>query len=78
MSILRRLFGGHAPAPEDAAPDDPAGLEEAERGHELELARSEQERLDELQQRQLRYERYAWEPPAQGGDRRADDETEAE
>jgi hypothetical protein len=27
-------------------------------------------------QRQLRYARYAWQPPAQGGERRADDEDE--
>ena len=31
----------------------------------------------DLQQRQLRYAEYAWEPPAQGGTRRADDEDAA-
>jgi hypothetical protein len=31
--------------------------------------------LDELSQRQLRYAAYAWQPPRQGGDRRADDES---
>jgi hypothetical protein len=79
MGFLRRLFGGGAT---DAVPDepadmadlaDPAELDSAEREHELEIARGEQERLDELQQRQLRYANYAWEPPAQGGERRAED-----
>ena len=37
------------------------------------MLRSEQERLDELAQRQLRYADYAWQPPAKGGERRADD-----
>ena len=39
----------------------------------LELARQEQDRLGELGQRQLRYADYAWQPPRQGGERRADD-----
>jgi hypothetical protein len=73
MGFLRRLFGGPA---RDAVPDvpaEPADLEVLEREHELEIARGEQARLDELQQRQLRYADYAWEPPAQGGERRAED-----
>jgi hypothetical protein len=37
------------------------------------VLRGEQERLDDLAQRQLRYAQYAWQPPAQGGERRADD-----
>jgi len=75
MGFLRRLLrGNEAPteAPE-AAPADPAALEADEREHELEVLRAEQERLDELTQRQLRYEKYAWQPPAQGGERRAED-----
>ena len=75
MGFLRRLLGGseaQADAPE-AAPPDPAELEAAEREHELEVLRAEQERLDELTQRQIRYEKYAWQPPAQGGERRAED-----
>lgn len=75
MRFLRRLLGGNATptnAP-DSAPADPAELEAAEREHELEVLRAEQERLDELTQRQLRYEKYAWQPPAQGGERRAED-----
>lgn len=55
---------------------------EAERAHEREVAREEAERLDELQQRQLRFAAYAWKPADQGGDRRADQdeggETDAE
>jgi hypothetical protein len=53
---------------------DPIALDEEERAHELELSRQEAARLDDLQQRQLRYADYAWTPPAQGGDQRADDE----
>ena len=77
MGFLKRLFGGGSePAPDEpsAAPPTPAELEAEERAHELELARGEQDRLSDLQQRQLRYAEYAWDPPAQGGTRRADDE----
>ena len=86
MSFLRRLLGSNAPVdsdrlePEDAAAEaadvtaPSAQLDGLEREHELDLLRGEQQRLDELQQRQLRYAQYAWQPPAQGGERRADDE----
>jgi hypothetical protein len=85
MGFLRRLLGGGDRAAEDEsadvdavgdgddAPFDRGQLDAAERAHELEVLRAEQERLDELTQRQLRYASYAWQPPAQGGDRRADD-----
>jgi hypothetical protein len=74
MGFLRRIFGGEpAPSAESSAPFDAAEADSEERAHELELLRSEQERLDELTQRQIRYAAYAWEPPAQGGERRADD-----
>ena len=81
MSFLKRIFSGggsgsESPTDEDAA--DPVDLDAAERAHDLELARSEQERLDELSQRQLRYAAYAWEPPKQGGEKRADDEDTAD
>jgi hypothetical protein len=80
MGFLRRLFGWDDtsnPRKEiesDPAVPDPADLDVSEREHELEVLRAEQDRFDELTQRQLRYADYAWEPPAQGGDRRADDE----
>jgi hypothetical protein len=57
----------------DTRSPDAAELEADERSHELEILRDEQARLDDLAQRQLRYARYAWQPPAQGGTRRADD-----
>jgi hypothetical protein len=83
MSFLRRLFGGGdrdraadgepTPEPPTSGPDADA----AERQHELEVMREESARLDDLQQRQLRYAHHAWTPPAQGGERRADDEDRA-
>jgi len=72
MAFLKRLFGG-APSGGEPAPADQSEIDAAERDYELELARAEQDRLDDLQQRQLRYADYAWQPPAQGGERRADD-----
>jgi hypothetical protein len=75
MGFIRRLLGGTANSEAtEAAEVDPAELDAAEREHELDLLRGEQERLDDLAQRQLRYAQYAWEPPAQGGERRADDQ----
>lgn len=80
MGFLKRLLGGTS----DSAKDEPVGpsatlsdVEADERAHELDLARSEQDRLTDLQQRQLKYSEYAWTPPAQGGTRRADDEDAA-
>ena len=77
MGFLRRLLDRGAS--DDATHGDPESgqpldLDALEREHELEVARGEQERLDELQQRQLRYADYAWQPPPQGGERRAEDE----
>ena len=81
MGILRRLFGGGEPdGGERTAAEsefDPARADAAEREHELDLLRGERERLDELTQRQLRYADYAWQPPPQGGERRADDKDES-
>ena len=89
--FIRRLLGGGQPS-EDAPTgsseavartnatepaDVETDLDAAERAHELELLREEQARLDELTQRQLKYARYSWEPPPQGGERRADDADEA-
>lgn len=72
MGFLRRLLGGRESPPESPAPD-PEAIEHDERARDLELLREEQARVDELAQRQLRYADYAWQPPAQGGERRADD-----
>ena len=75
MGFLRRLFGGDpADGATAVASFDEAAAEAEEREHELDVLRGEQERLDELAQRQLRYAHYAWQPPAQGGERRADDQ----
>ncbi len=83
MSFLRRLLGGGseesgngAAAPEpaqDSEPVDDRSADDAEREYEQELLREEARRLDELQQRQLRYADKVWTPPSQGGERRADD-----
>ncbi|HET8786744.1 MAG TPA: hypothetical protein VFM38_13980 [Candidatus Limnocylindrales bacterium] len=81
MGFLRRLLGGDAGAAENATPvADPAQAtqhavtaDEEERARELEVLREDQARLDDLARRQLRYAEYAWQPPAQGGERRADD-----
>jgi hypothetical protein len=76
MGFLRRLIGGSAPEVDDDVTTDldvrpdPGDLDDQERVRDLELLRGEHERLDELQQRQLRY---AWQPPAEGGERRAED-----
>ncbi len=85
MGFLRRLLGqGGGDDPVDPAgsgttaqttPPGAAPSEDAtERAYELELAREEQERADDLVRRQQRYAAYAWTPPPEGGDRRADDE----
>jgi hypothetical protein len=75
MDTLRRLFGGGGgrPASPKSTEADPASIAADESAYELDLLRGEQERLDELAQRQLRYADYAWEPPRQGGERRAED-----
>ena len=52
---------------------DRSSLDADERQHELDVLRAEAERLDELTQRQLKYAEYAWQPPDQGGERRADE-----
>ena len=72
MGFLRRLLGGQEAPPETPAPG-PGAIESEERARDLELLREEQTRFDDLAQRQLRYADYAWQPPAQGGKRRADD-----
>ena len=86
MGFLRRLLGGEPSSPSSESPpvedqpDATAGLDAdaEERARDLDLLREDQERLDDLARRQLRYAEYAWEPPAQGGERRADDTDPAE
>ncbi|MFL5685017.1 MAG: hypothetical protein ACJ765_04745 [Chloroflexota bacterium] len=75
MGFLRRLLGGESDssASETAPATDPADAEDDERARDVALLREDHERLDDLARRQLRYAEYAWEPPAQGGERRADD-----
>ena len=82
MSFLRKLLGGSeggdGAGPTTAEPPATAAeLEEAERQHELEVAREEARRMTDLQQRQLKYADRSWTPPRQGGERRADDEDAA-
>ena len=83
MGFLRRVFGGGSSADEDQtreadAPIDRAELDSDERARELELARFDQDRLDDLVRRQQRYADRSWTPPAQGGDRRAEDSDRSE
>jgi hypothetical protein len=86
MDALRRLLGGGSPSPErdegGGAAGDPGSsgaspsadeIDAEERARELELLRAEQERLDDLVQRQQRYADRSWVPPSQGGARRSDD-----
>jgi hypothetical protein len=74
LGFLRRILGGdRAPEPPATTPADAAALDAEERQYELDILRDEQERLDDLAQRQLRYADYAWQPPPQGNEKRADD-----
>jgi hypothetical protein len=86
MGFLRRIIGrGRGNDGDDAASADVGDgdgedgehasveLNAEERDHEMSVLRAEAERLDELAQRQLKYADHAWQPPAQGGERRADD-----
>ena len=76
MGFLKRLLGqgdGGAPSAGPSSSPSAEDVDAAERAYELELARAEQERADDLVRRQQRYAQYAWTPPAQGGERRADD-----
>jgi hypothetical protein len=79
MGFLRRFLGGSRDSSpdDDATPDDESvetlDPDDEERAHALELARFEQGRTDDLIQRQQRYADRSWTPPAQGGERRAED-----
>jgi broad specificity phosphatase PhoE len=81
MGFLRRLLGGSpAAAARSGSTAEPivaeptaVELDEDERARELELARFESERTDDLVRRQQMYADRSWTPPAQGGERRSDD-----
>lgn len=73
---MRRLLGGDPAEPEPAVAVDEAEADAEEDAYQRDLLREEQERMTELTRRQLRYSNYAWKPPEQGGERRADDATE--
>ena len=81
MRFLRRSRDGEASPPgerdapgteEPEAPGAEPELDAEELDRELNLLREEQRRVGELGQRQQRYARFAWQPPAEGGTRRAD------
>lgn len=76
MSFVRRLFGGRQgqSSAEQSEVVPASQPEPSEEERDRTLLREEAARLDELQQRQLRYAEYAWQPEAQGGTRRAEDE----
>lgn len=81
MDLIRRLLGKDPPdvAATGAAADTAAGVpDDAERAREIELLREDQARMDNLIRRQQRYAGYAWQPPPEGGERRADDGTDTE
>jgi hypothetical protein len=63
---------GRASASVERTPD------EEERAHELELARFEQARTDDLIRRQQRFADRSWRPDPQGGPARSDDAGPAE
>jgi hypothetical protein len=73
MGLLKRLLGGELPDNAEVTEVDSAEVEAEEREREREVLESEQAGFDELTERQLRYAKYAWQPPAQGGERRADE-----
>jgi hypothetical protein len=82
MSLLRRLLGGYRGKTADnpdrtEAAEGSVDADQAERVHEREVLMAENDRLDDLRRRQLKYAERAWTPPKQGGERRADDEDRA-
>ena len=71
MGFLRRLFGGDD-VPTASTSDD--GLDDVRPVEDDDdAAFDDPGPPDELIERQIRYAAYAWTPPAQGGERRADD-----
>jgi len=76
VGFLRRLLGGGQSESDTSALLDEAEADAEEAAYERDLLRAEQERMSDLTRRQLRYSEYAWKPPDQGGERRADDRDE--
>lgn len=84
MGFLRRLLGAShderdTDRPQDAGDRAGPGAvdpDEEERAHALDLARFEQDRTGDLVRRQQQYADRSWTPPAQGGERRSEDEDE--
>lgn len=84
MSFLRRMFGGGGatapgsgtgPAGTTPTAIDAAQADAEDAARERDLLREDARRLsDDLLSRQLRYADRSWTPPAQGGERRADDD----
>ena len=72
MKVFGRFFGRDE-RDDDAPAATDAEIEAEEQAQTMAILRAEQERLDEFRLRQIRWARYAWRPPAQGGTRRADD-----
>jgi len=72
MSFWRRVFGGGTAGAASAAAPAPEAPDDVERERRL-LAEDAERLSDELLARQLRYADRSWTPPAQGGERRADD-----
>ena len=72
-ATVRRL-GGPRQRPKTAPGETTRRPDQDERRYERELAEFELHRTDDLLARQQRYADRAWTPPAQGGERRADDE----
>lgn len=77
MSFFRRWLGGEA-APAGGSPDEAPRRDgaSAEVGADVDDEMIDEPPTDELIARQVRYARYAWTPPAQGGERRADDDVD--
>lgn len=81
MRLLGRLLGRDesdgVPSDDSSPAVTDAEIEAEEHAQTIAILAAEQERLDEFRLRQLRWARYAWRPPAQGGTRRADDGVDA-
>jgi hypothetical protein len=78
MGFLRRILRGDERTSADVSEPSEGEPVPDEAALDAEVLRVEEARLDEFRRRQLRYARFAWRPPAQGGTRRADDGLDGE